>query len=207
MLIENGVELSKYGDAVGAGQRNQFVYVGRLARNKNIDGLMDAFSILSAQREGLTLHIVGEDVAGVMASRTDDECRALRGRGIQYHGQVSDDDLRPIVDQSRFFVSASQYEGFGLAVVEAMAVGKIPIVNDIPAMRAIIGHGKNGYLIDFAAPSAAAQAMARILDLPEASHQETSRQAALTAQKYGWGATARKFEEQYVKALHQHPRH
>jgi glycosyltransferase involved in cell wall biosynthesis len=44
------------------------------------------------------------------------------------------------------FVSAPVYDGYSAALAEGRYVGAIPIVNDIPAHRELIVHGKNGWV-------------------------------------------------------------
>jgi len=203
ILIENGVELSKFGDQPGRGEANRLIYYGRLAQNKNVGALIDAFQLLAKKRPAARLDLVGEDVTGVWQSKDERERATLASLGLTYHGPVRDEQLAPLVHRSRFFVSASLYEGFGLSVVEAMAAGKIPIVNKIPAMSAFIEHGVNGYLIDFSDPRDASEEIATVMSLAEARHEELSSNAVRTAGKYGWDAKAGIFLDHYEQALHR----
>ena len=52
-----------------------------------------------------------------------------------------------LVAGARFLVSLTNSDGASLSVMEAMAVGTIPVVSDIAPNREWITHGKNGFLI------------------------------------------------------------
>ena len=200
VLIENGVDLAKFGHRAELGEPNRFIYYGRFAPNKNVECLIDAFSLLARTNSALKCDLIGEDVTGVWQRKDNKERERLASIGLTYHGQIPDTQLAPLVHRSRFFVSASQYEGFGLAVVEAMAVGKIPIVNKIASMEAIIDHGVNGYLVDFSDPDKAAWEIEEILRLPETKHSSVSSSAAASSAKYGWDAKVDEFLRQYESA-------
>jgi glycosyltransferase involved in cell wall biosynthesis len=47
-----------------------------------------------------------------------------------------------------FIVSASHYEGSGIAICEAMSCGCIPLLTDIPSFRKMTGPGKCGFLYE-----------------------------------------------------------
>lgn len=200
VLIENGVDLTKFGRQAGMGEPNRFIYYGRFAPNKNVERLIDAFTLLSENNSRLKCDLIGEDVTGVWQQKDHKERERLSSIGLTYHGPISDAQLAPLVHRSRFFISASLYEGFGLAVVEAMAAGKIPVVNKIPSMQAIIDHGVNGYLVDFSDPGTAAKEIEAILTLPEATHNAVSVKAIASSAKYGWDAKVDEFLRQYERA-------
>jgi len=53
---------------------------------------------------------------------------------VQYNfGSISDEFKAQLLTQSKFLLWTSFVEGFGLPVLEAMAVGTIPIYTDVPA--------------------------------------------------------------------------
>jgi alpha-1,3-mannosyltransferase len=189
------------------GEPNRFIYYGRFAPNKNVERLIDVFALLSRNNPAVKCDLIGEDVTGVWQRRDDKERARLSSLGLTYHGPISDAQLAPLVHRSRFFISASLYEGFGLAVVEAMAAGKIPVVNKIPSMQAIIDHGVNGYLVDFSDPDTAAKEIEAVLALPKAAHDAVSAKAIASSAKYGWDAKVDEFLRQYERASSGAARH
>jgi glycosyltransferase involved in cell wall biosynthesis len=56
------------------------------------------------------------------------------------------DDIFNLYNIFDLYVMPSTVEGFGLALTEAMSMGKIVIASDIPPFKEIIEDGKNGFL-------------------------------------------------------------
>ena len=58
------------------------------------------------------------------------------------------DDIKSFLNAIDIFVFPSLWEGFGFALVEAMAERKVPIAFDLTSNPEIITNGKNGFLVD-----------------------------------------------------------
>ena len=67
-----------------------------------------------------------------------------------------DDKVRQLMGRCSVMASASEYEGFGVAAVEAMSAGLFPLVSDIPAFRRLVTRVDAGMLVDFSDVEAAA---------------------------------------------------
>ena len=127
-LIENAVRIP-YALELSRKRANRFLYVGRLAPNKEVPNLLNAWAVASRQRPGLELHLAGPDTDGQLGSYE----RLLNKLGIQssakFLGNIDDDSLIREFREASVFVSASSQEGFGLSAVEAMGYGCIPLLN------------------------------------------------------------------------------
>ena len=64
-----------------------------------------------------------------------------------FHGALAQSKLADILNRSHIYVSTSLSDGTSTALLEAMAAGAFPVVSDIPANRAWIKPGRNGYLV------------------------------------------------------------
>ncbi len=71
-------------------------------------------------------------------------------------------DVEVFYDEANLFVLPSRYEGFGLALVEAMASGLPVIASDIDGLREIIADGETGFLVP---PDDAAALARKIADV------------------------------------------
>jgi glycosyltransferase involved in cell wall biosynthesis len=79
---------------------------------------------------------------------------------VAFAGPLSDTDLVAALSQSDALVMASQHEGFGVPVLEAMSIGLPVVANRAGALPEIVGDG--GLLVDATDPYALAGAVARV---------------------------------------------
>lgn len=200
-LIENGVDLSKLGDAGAKTPVKGIISIGRLSQNKRIDRVIDAFAVLARRDPEWTLDIVGapfdwsaKDVEAMIAER------GLTGRA-RLHVGLNDAAMREIAGRASLFASASVYEGFGIALIEAMSAGLVPVVEPNPAFSAFAQRHPGITLTDFSdaeqAASALAAAHARLCGNPQGLREEVMA----VAQTYSWESTAERYATFYREAL------
>ncbi|WP_084649906.1 glycosyltransferase family 4 protein [Stappia stellulata] len=200
-LIENGVDIEKFAGAGSPEPAKSLITIGRLAHNKRIDLLLDAMARLAADDPEWRLAIVGTPFDW---SRADVETMiADRGLGanVDLHVGPSDAQMRDLLGRASLFVSASQYEGFGIALIEAMSAGLSSVVERNAAFTAFANKHAGIALSDFREPEGAADAIrtayARVAHDPAAA-----RETAITqAQAYSWDATALRYEALYREVL------
>lgn len=122
---------------------HRIICVGRLAPQKRFDRLIDAFALLAGKYPAWHVDIFGKG---------EDE-KKLRQQ-IDRHGLVERIHILPPVDhiyaaygQSDFLVLSSDFEGFGMVIVEAMACGTPVVATNCPYGPAdIIRDGETGVL-------------------------------------------------------------
>ena len=134
--------------------------MGRLEAQKGFDLLIDAFGRLAVDFPDWGLAILGE---GSLRSVLSHQIAALGlGDRIQLPGIT--DCPAATLRRGDLFVLSSRYEGFGLALVEAMAVGLPVIATDCPSGPSEIVHpGEDGLLVPPENVGALARAMAQLM--------------------------------------------
>jgi len=148
-LIPNGISNSSYSQPQTDNRDpNMMISVGRLSTNKRYDLLIYFLAEIIKDAPDMTLYIIGKDFGELS------NIEALIYRlSIQDHikilGEISDVELRNYLKKAKFWISTSEYESFGVALLEAMASGCIPIVSDIPAYNELITNKQNGFVINF----------------------------------------------------------
>jgi glycosyltransferase involved in cell wall biosynthesis len=106
------------------------VTVAGLHRRKGLDVLIDALSRV----DDIALVVVGAapaDAEGIAELAAE---RGLDAGRITVLDPLDDDDLAAVLQGATAFLQASRAEGFGLALVEAMAFGLPVIHSDAPAL-------------------------------------------------------------------------
>jgi glycosyltransferase involved in cell wall biosynthesis len=145
--------------AVSAHSDPVFVNVARHARQKNLPLLLRAFRAYLDEGGSGTLVLVG-------AGPDTDELRKLAselglGANVVFRGSLM--NPFPQVAAATAFVLSSEEEGFGLVLVEAMALGVPVISTDCPGgPREILRDGQAGLLVPPGNERALAQALRRI---------------------------------------------
>jgi glycosyltransferase involved in cell wall biosynthesis len=134
----------------------RWLCVGRVAPNKGIELALMALLVTHAHDDPLaTLQIIGRPVVPAYSRALERFVDELGLRhAVTFRGQVSDDDLVAAMAGSDVLVVASQHEGFGVPVVEAMAMGLPVVANDAGALPEIVGDA--GLLVDARDPYALA---------------------------------------------------
>jgi alpha-1,3-mannosyltransferase len=110
---------------------------------------------------------------------------------VHFLGALSLDRLKQELAQAQFFVSASEYEGFGISAVEGMASGTVCILNDIAAFRNIIEDGVNGFLVDYKSDEQVSIVLGKALALNAAEYTGIVTRAQEKAKTYSWHKVAR----------------
>jgi glycosyltransferase involved in cell wall biosynthesis len=175
---------------------NEYVLaVGSANPNKNFKGLLQAFSLLRQQlpEETKRMQLV---IAGSVGERIFAEAVGQQQNVIQT-GYVADGELRALYENAACFVFPSFYEGFGLPLLEAMALG-CPAVSSNAASLPALGEGA-ALFVDPHSPEQMASAIAQVLTDP-VFKAELSEQGKLRAIQFRWRETARQTWEILLEA-------
>jgi glycosyltransferase involved in cell wall biosynthesis len=136
--------------------------IGTMEPRKGLDVLVDAMSRPGAPR--LPLVIVGPRGWGNVDPHALAAHRGLDPSRLLVLGGITDTELSVVLHGASVFVAPSLAEGFGLPLLEAMAVG-VPIVHsDAPALTEVAGG--TGVMVRRQDPVALANALRGVLADP-----------------------------------------
>ncbi len=127
-------------------------------------GVPDMFGVLPAPKERLALTVGNVDeanlerkglrafveaaaalpdvefvVVGQWIGAAADRLRAIATPNVRLAGFVSHEDLLDLYRRASVYVQASQHEGFGISVAEAMLAGCVPVASRAGALPEVVG--------------------------------------------------------------------
>jgi glycogen synthase len=155
-------------DAPGAFARTYHIpgpyvlFVGRLASNKGLPTLVDAFAPLARAHADATLVVAGAD-GGMRPALEAQVARAGLADRVRFLGHV--DDERLLADAyrgARALVLPSEYEAFGLVLLEALAQGTPVIASRVGGIPEFVEEGRAGLLCPVGDTVAFAAALERL---------------------------------------------
>jgi glycosyltransferase involved in cell wall biosynthesis len=171
--------------------------VSRLLPYKDVDVVLRAAAIARRERPDLRVSVIGRGPEAARLRRLTHRL-GLEER-VTFHGFVpSHADVLDIIARGRVLVSASRVEGFGIVLVEGMAIGVPYVASDIPVFRE--HHGRGGLLFRAGDPSDLAAKLILLLN-DEPRLREKSLEASEYAQRYGWERVAAETETLYRRVL------
>jgi len=190
--IDNGVNVEPLLSVEKIPQGNTLLYVGRIDIHKRIDKLIRLIPALNKREYPVNLLIVGPDWKHLLPDlqKLVDDFQ-IRDQ-VTFTGPVSDRELISYYSEALLFVSASEYEGFGISAIEALASGTPCILNDIRSFRTILTNHSFGVLCDFNNIEETAEAIVDYSRKIREDYKILSTQAREMAKGYNWESVAEK---------------
>lgn len=142
-VIPNYVDVNTFAPAEPRNDAQfDLVFVGRSGRQKNLEPLFTALTILKSRGRKISLLLIGgcakDEKLKVMA-----EAQHLE---VTFQGNVLNKQLPPYLSRAEIFIIPSLYEGHPKALIEAMSCGMPCIGTEVEGIRELIDHGETGYL-------------------------------------------------------------
>ncbi len=121
-------------------------YVGRLASEKGLDTLIDAWPTVRAAHPSAGLILIGEgpERAALQQRARDRNLSIGPGQAVEFAGTLA--DPAAALREADLFVLPSREEGMSVALLEAMAIGIPLVASSIPGNRRIVADFKHGRL-------------------------------------------------------------
>ena len=174
VAIHNGVDVARFGGRslltrADLGLPDHVGVIGTVCRLneplKGLANLLQAFARLLTEpgMDHCRLLLVGD---GPSRSRLEDLAMTLGiSKYVVFAGMRRDvEQILPLID---LFVLPSLYEGFGIAIIEAMAASRPVVATAVGGIPEIVVQGETGLLVPPGDVAGLAGAMCRILSHPE----------------------------------------
>lgn len=192
-VIPNGINIQEWCTVKQNKQNLNLGYWGAISKLKGVDVLIKGFQKFKNQTDSDSkLYIIG---SGTMENDMFELAKEMKiDEHVMFLGQLSQYEIHSVLKDIDICVFASRYEGFGIAILEAMAAGKCVIASNIGGIKDIIKHFENGLLIQ---PDDS-NALAEMLLLTHSNNClriKLSQNALKSSKKYNWDLVV----EEYIR--------
>lgn len=197
LLLPNGIDLRPFFALERRPLPGLIIATGRVVSSKGLDDLIDVVARL--RYPGVRLVIAGAgdpDELWRLKQRVRDV--SLDGR-VDFTGRFDPRQLAELLSTAALAAFPSRAEGFGLALLEAIAAGVPVLARDIPAHRALLGAGHASGLTDFSDQEAAARDLDGLLGLSDAQLAVRSHEERIRAANFGVGRLVSQLEDLYTR--------
>jgi glycosyltransferase involved in cell wall biosynthesis len=168
------------------------IYVGRLAPEKNLPVVLQAFTAMRLACPEARLVLVGDGPERAALQVAHPDCI--------FAGMRTGEELAAYYASGDIFLFPSLTETFGNVTVEAMASGLAVIAYDYAAAAEYIQHGHNGMLADFDNTEDFVRLAANLVNDP-ARIGEFGRHARTTTEKIDWECVHDEFETALLEVI------
>jgi len=124
-------------------KKNQILFVGRMDSQKRPDLMLQIWSGIQDKFHDWELLFLGE---GPDKNKIEEMSKAMQIKNVRFKGFV---DPIPYYKEASIICMTSDYEGFGMVLIEAMQFGMVPIVfNNWASLKDIITDKVTGILVE-----------------------------------------------------------
>jgi glycosyltransferase involved in cell wall biosynthesis len=176
------------GNSAAAPREPLILYVGSIFNRRRLPDLIAAFPAVAARVPGARLEIVGENRTHPHQDLAAMSRATGCGDRIRLRSYVTDPDLADAFTRASVFVFLSEYEGFGLTPLEALAGGIPIVVLDTPVAREVYGEAAR-----YVTPGDGPGLVDAIVDLlgDRGSRDALLAKAPAALARYSWPEAAR----------------
>lgn len=173
----------------------KLITVGNITQRKGQHNVLKTIPVLLKKFPNLQYHIVGIPTEKEKIEKLATKLEITKH--IIFHGKVSEEKKWELLKSSSIFMMLSEatksgdVEGFGIAVLEANAVGLPAIGSKNCGIEDAIAHGRSGVLVDAHDPDMIFDAVEEINN----SHTEFSKNATVWSKNFSWNIIVKQYLE------------
>lgn len=137
----------------------------RMCWEKNIEGNLRVIKLLKDRHIPVQYNLYGDGPDTGQVYYLIDKYGI--GDCVNYHGRVTNNELKSHLSTSDFFLQLSCSESLGMSVIEAQALGLPAIVSNSDGLPEALIHGKTGYCVEPYHVEKAANHIVNLWEFPE----------------------------------------
>jgi len=192
--IPNGIPEEFFTIRSRAGEEKKILFLGRVARIKNLETAIKALFFL--EDKSIKLEIAGPGEEDYFGELKDLVWELKLHNRIIFSPAIFDikEKIKKI-DSAGIFILPSKSEGMPQALVEAMARGKIVLASDNLGDRDIITDGENGLLFRVGDEAECSRKLGQIARMSALEKRKMSWNARKSVEEFSWKSLIKKTED------------
>ena len=165
------------------------LFLSTLKPSKNVEGLVEAFNIITSRFPDTKLVIVGKK--GWLYASIFEKVKKLNLEDkIIFTDYVSEEDKPALIAGAKVFCISSFHEGFGLDVLNAMACGVPVVTSDKGSLPEVAGDA--GVYVDPNSSESIATGLSKVLSMDDIDYNKLTAKGLEQVKKFSWKKTALK---------------
>ena len=171
------------------------LFAGRLATNKGLSDLISAMDLVN--QKSVDLVITGADMG--LGKQLEEE--ALE-KGVRMHrlGHIDEETYRSVLAAAEMLVLPSEYEAFGIVLLEAAAAETAVIGTNVGGIPEAMSPGKNGLIVEYNDVDNLSKSIATLLDDAKMC-KEMGKAGRLWAKNFSWESILKELEQEYISII------
>ena len=171
------------------------LFAGRLATNKGLSDLISAMDLLN--QKSVDLVITGADMG--LGKQLEKE--ALE-KGVRMHrlGHIDDETYRSVLAAAEMLVLPSEYEAFGIVLLEAAAAETAVIGTNVGGIPEAMSPGNNGLIVEYNDVDNLSKSIATLLDDAKLC-KEMGKAGRVWAKNFSWDSILKELEQEYSSII------
>ena len=162
------------------------LFLGTLKPSKNIEGLLSAYKLLKKDFREVSLVIAGKK--GWLYDSIFAKSKSLGLGDVIFTDFISEEDKPALIKGARAFVVPSFWEGFGMDVISAMAVGTPVVASSAGALPEACGRAT--VMVDAYSPESIAEGVKKVLSMGKSQYNRLIEEGFVQSAKFSWDKAA-----------------
>tara|TARA_B100000405_G_C16698585_1_gene415407 strand:- start:353 stop:1510 length:1158 start_codon:yes stop_codon:yes gene_type:complete len=167
------------------------LFAGRLATNKGLSDLISAMDLVN--QKSVDLVITGADMG--LGKQLEKEASE---KGVRMHrlGHIDDETYRSVLAAAEMLVLPSEYEAFGIVLLEAAAAETAVIGTNVGGIPEAMSPGNNGLIVEYNDVDNLSKSIATLLDDAKLC-KEMGKAGRVWAKNFSWDSILKELEQEY----------
>ena len=171
------------------------LFAGRLATNKGLSDLISAMDLVN--QKSVDLVITGADMG--LGKQLEKEASE---KGVRMHrlGHIDDETYRSVLAAAEMLVLPSEYEAFGIVLLEAAAAETAVIGTNVGGIPEAMSPGNNGLIVEYNDVDNLSKSIATLLDDAKMC-KEMGKAGRVWAKNFSWDSILNELEQEYSSII------